>query len=1129
MSEELNVGSVAVSIVPDARGFDEKLQAQIRDVTAKVRLKLEDAAAKAGIAETTKDRTTKVGVKVEGADRAAADIDRVARDRTATIRVKADTKEAEAKISALKLLALPALSLGAPLVGSALGTGLGLGSVLGPAAGGLGLFGLIAKRGISQTNQDSQTLATLQNAVQTAKTAAARQAALKAYTAQYNSESPTQLAYINNERALSKSFNSFATSPAVFKPVSEAMKVMADVLPKLEPVIKAVGDSLTKALTSVDKMVQSGSFDKFINGFARLAGTSLDKILPALGNFFKGFVELEGAMSNTGLSFLDTFARAGKSFANWGANGGTQSFQNFVSYMKTEIPKVHQTLKDLGGALVDVFKALSPIGNVTLTVVDAFAKLIEQISGLGKFGQFAIEGAGLLFFLKQVKGLVDNVTTSAGKMGAKLSGVGANLVQDSGYHGLGYNETVQSAKGYAGSAFSSVGSRLQSKYGMAAGLGGAVLGIVTQESNNRAVNVLGGAASGALTGFSVGGPWGAAIGGMAGALIPLISAMDKSASKAQAATIDINAYANALDASGHANTDAARKAALDALRSAKDARGENAVAIAQSLGFTPKQIGDAGAGTDGGSLAKNVTSRLTDLQKQLAAAYGTAGSVGNASLTNTVNQAFASGNGAQVDPGGAGTAYAAYVKRIKAIYDERDALYTLLTALGASTTAMGNQSAATVQGIEVTQKFSDALKGLPAKATTDIVALGADDSVANVERVLAKYNATPAQVRTVLQALGEDDTIAHIQAVINAAKHVPATIPIKVTADAKQAVNVLSKIVPGLGGLVATVNRAMGGYIVGPGSGTSDSIPAMLSNGEYVVNARATAKHRRLLDAINAQHFAGGGPVLTPGQVAGLPSSVTGSKKKKRTTRTRVAHAIAPLTALQLQQAQHAFQLQEGMSDKAVTDKFFNFLMLLEKHGGHVTTAFNRLEKAALANEHQWTAVNDKLKVAQARIATDQSTAAGSFMGNIFAGSADYLRMELGSEVKNENAMTKAIALAKKHGLSGEFGAQLAGSGNLALAQQFSVMSPSEIKQIQALYAQRSAGSTALGNIAASFDQADVRALTKQMASLERGLAAISSKASTPLDDRLQRDANATITRGVIRVQAVGHTNLPMR
>jgi hypothetical protein len=44
---------------------------------------------------------------------------------------------------------------------------------------------------------------------------------------------------------------------------------------------------------------------------------------------------------------------------------------------------------------------------------------------------------------------------------------------------------------------------------------------------------------------------------------------------------------------------------------------------------------------------------------------------------------------------------------------------------------------------------------------------------------------------------------------------------------------------------------ASGGYVRGAGTGRSDSIPARLSNGEYVVNAAATSKHRALLDLIN--------------------------------------------------------------------------------------------------------------------------------------------------------------------------------------------------------------------------------------------------------------------------------------
>ena len=48
---------------------------------------------------------------------------------------------------------------------------------------------------------------------------------------------------------------------------------------------------------------------------------------------------------------------------------------------------------------------------------------------------------------------------------------------------------------------------------------------------------------------------------------------------------------------------------------------------------------------------------------------------------------------------------------------------------------------------------------------------------------------------------------------------------------------------------------AAGGLVAGPGSGRSDSIPALLSNGEFVANARATRDNRPLLEAINAGAF----------------------------------------------------------------------------------------------------------------------------------------------------------------------------------------------------------------------------------------------------------------------------------
>ena len=58
------------------------------------------------------------------------------------------------------------------------------------------------------------------------------------------------------------------------------------------------------------------------------------------------------------------------------------------------------------------------------------------------------------------------------------------------------------------------------------------------------------------------------------------------------------------------------------------------------------------------------------------------------------------------------------------------------------------------------------------------------------------------------------------------------------------------------------MRNASGGYITGPGTATSDSIPAWLSNGEYVVKAAAVNKYGvDFLHAINGLRFADGGSV----------------------------------------------------------------------------------------------------------------------------------------------------------------------------------------------------------------------------------------------------------------------------
>lgn len=58
---------------------------------------------------------------------------------------------------------------------------------------------------------------------------------------------------------------------------------------------------------------------------------------------------------------------------------------------------------------------------------------------------------------------------------------------------------------------------------------------------------------------------------------------------------------------------------------------------------------------------------------------------------------------------------------------------------------------------------------------------------------------------------------------------------------------------------VPTAKFAQGGLVTGEGTGTSDSIPAMLSNGESVMTARATSAYGSVLSALNTS--VGGAPI----------------------------------------------------------------------------------------------------------------------------------------------------------------------------------------------------------------------------------------------------------------------------
>lgn len=127
-----------------------------------------------------------------------------------------------------------------------------------------------------------------------------------------------------------------------------------------------------------------------------------------------------------------------------------------------------------------------------------------------------------------------------------------------------------------------------------------------------------------------------------------------------------------------------------------------------------------------------------------------------------------------------------------------------------------------------------------------------------------------------LQAFGEENkeltrlskVIALAQIAIETgvatARGISAAMAVPFPANLAAIATTIATIMAGITSAISTVKSAKfatGGYVSGAGTATSDSIPAMLSNGESVINARSTSMFGPLLSSLNQ---AGGGVAFNP-------------------------------------------------------------------------------------------------------------------------------------------------------------------------------------------------------------------------------------------------------------------------
>jgi TP901 family phage tail tape measure protein len=171
---------------------------------------------------------------------------------------------------------------------------------------------------------------------------------------------------------------------------------------------------------------------------------------------------------------------------------------------------------------------------------------------------------------------------------------------------------------------------------------------------------------------------------------------------------------------------------------------------------------------------------------------------------------------------------------------------------------------------EAAEAYADSVLRIPDKQTTTIALTGVDAALAQVQRL-----------RDYLAGLTNKTVTVRVDQVLG------------------------TTVQRGLPGRV--VEKASGGYVSGPGTGTSDSIPALLSNGEYVIRAASVAKVGvAALDRIN--RYAAGG--LVRGYASG--GAVSASDPRSLTSATRGLTDLAAIRAHVQAWADYNRQLEQA-------------------------------------------------------------------------------------------------------------------------------------------------------------------------------------------------------------------------
>jgi hypothetical protein len=353
---------------------------------------------------------------------------------------------------------------------------------------------------------------------------------------------------------------------------------------------------------------------------------------------------------------------------------------------------------------------------------------------------------------------------------------------------------------------------------------------------------------------------------------------------------------------------------------------------------------------------------------------------------------------------------------------------------------------------QAAQEYANKILGTPTDWSTLFVN-NADAAGGQASSYKAKLDALPAVKRTEVQA-----NVAAAQSAIQGMINTLSNLNSKTITITTNRVNV------GTPDNTVGIFKAGGGHVRGPGTETSDSIPAYLSDNEYVIKASSVNKYGTgFLDRVNAGKYANGGHVrkyATGGQIE--------FDYNRRQGNYSGDQGVSALFSM--------------YSDSALSPTF-------RRQAGTSALAFQK-SMQRLADRSD--SASDKLKDLRSSADSLRSSVASAVskfnVGDY--GSAGGLKSGLSRQAGSVKEFAALLKKLGSKGVRGDLLAEIASLGTdegLPLARSLASASASDIKSINSSYGSIQSVSAQAGRTVADVNyKAQIQAADKNARSLER-------------------------------------------